>query len=114
MDSQPPPVYRTESSAGISQVFVDFGSFLQSSNILGLATGFLIAQSTLEVSRTAVSAISGPIVASMRGLRIPEFDWQSLGEAAVTFLLTMFLAFIVIRFGKINTTPIPIVQVANI
>lgn len=92
---------------------VEFGSFLQSQNIAGLAVGFLIASSTLDTAKSLVSGGIMPFVESLRTLKTPKFDLTPLLESMITFFVTMFVAFVVIKIGKIEAKPVQVVQVMN-
>lgn len=92
---------------------VEFGSFLQSQNILGLAIGFLIASSTLDTSKALVSSVIMPLVEGLQGLDVPQFDLYPLLESIVTFIVTMFIAFVILRVAKVQNKQIQLVQVVN-
>lgn len=90
---------------------LEFGSFLQSHNVAGLAIGFLIASSTLDTSKSLVSSAIMPLVTGLRTLKTPKFDLSPLLESLITFFITMFVAFVVIRVARIQAKPVPLVQV---
>lgn len=92
---------------------LEFGSFLQSHNVAGLAVGFLIASSTLDTSKSIVSGGIMPMVTALRTLKTPKFEFSPVLESLITFFVTMFVAFVVIRVGRIKAQPVPLVQVVN-
>lgn len=100
----------TKKSGG-SQIFMDFGSFLQQQNVLGIAIGFLIAMSSMDTAKTFVRDAIMPIVHSMRTMQPPVFVFEDMIEATITFIITMFVAFIVVRITKTDIKPVPVVQV---
>jgi large-conductance mechanosensitive channel len=94
-----------------SRIIVDFAGFLKDQNILGLAVSFLIAQSVMDMTRSISGSGIMPIVRSIRTLRPPQFDGNNLLETAITFTIVMFIAFIIIRYARVKTQAVPIVQV---
>lgn len=99
--------------AGPSRVAVEFGSFLQAQNIAGLAVGFLIASSTLDTAKNGVSSLIMPLVDSIKTLKAPKFELSNLLASLITWLVVMFVSFVIIRVAKVKTTTVPIVQVVN-
>lgn len=92
---------------------LEFGSFLQSHNVAGLAIGFLIASSTLDTAKSLVSGTIMPVVTSLRTLKTPQFNLSPLLESLITFFVTMFTAFVVIKVARIKSQAVPLVQVVN-
>lgn len=97
----------------VNDVVGEFGSFLQSQNIAGLTIGFLIGTSTLDMSKSLVAAVVMPVVAALRGMRAPPIDLLSLYEPVLTFVLTLFVCFVILKLGNIAPKPIQLVQVIN-
>jgi len=91
----------------------DFGTFLKDSNIVNMALGFLIAQSTMDMSKSFVSSVIMPFIEAARGLKTPKFPMAELGSAAVTFVVTLLVAFIFIKLFNLQAKPIQPVIVAN-
>lgn len=96
-----------------SRVAVEFGTFLQAQNIAGLAIGVLIATSTLDTSKAVVRTSIMPLVQSLQTLKSPQFEFSPLVESLITFLITMFLSFIIIRVTQVKPQAVSLVQVIN-
>lgn len=101
------------SGFGAPRFAVEFGSFLQSQNIAGLAVGFLIASTTLDTAKSLVSGGIMPLVLSLRTMKTPKFEFTPLLESVITFMVTLFVVFVIIKIGKVDTKAVPIVQVVN-
>lgn len=91
----------------------EFGSFLQSQNILGLAIGYLLGSSTLDVSKSVIQVLVLPLVASLHNMRAPAIDLLALYEPMLTFVLTLFVCFVILKIGNVAPKPIQLVQVVN-
>lgn len=96
-----------------SRIAVEFGSFLQAQNIAGLSIGFLIASSTLDTAKNVVSTSIMPLVQSMQTLKPPKFDFSPLVQSLMTFLITMFLCFVILKVGRVKPQAVSLVQVIN-
>lgn len=106
----PTPVPTVPASIN-SRIVVDFAGFLKDQNILGLAVSFLIAQSVMDITRSMSASGIMPIVKSIRSLKPPQFDVNNLLESGITFVIIMFVAFMIIRYARIKTQAVPIVQI---
>jgi large-conductance mechanosensitive channel len=95
------------------KIAVEFGTFLNAANIAGLAIGVLIATSTLDTSKSLIHTTIMPLVQSIQTLKAPTFNLSPLIESLLTFIITMFIAFIIFRIGKVKPAPISLVQVVN-
>ena len=93
--------------------FQDFGTFLKDSNIVNLALGFLIAQSTMDMSKTFVSSVIMPLIHAARTMKAPKFPMSAFIAAIITFIITLFVAFVFIKVFRLQAKPIQPVLVAN-
>jgi hypothetical protein len=94
-----------------SSIIVDFGNFLNQSNLLGLAVGFLIAGTVLDTSKAATAGAIMPLVESIKSLKPPQFKLGFVVEALFNFVIIMAICFGLVRFAKITAQPIPLMQV---
>jgi large-conductance mechanosensitive channel len=95
------------------RIFVEFSGFLREYNLVALGLAFLIGQSSLELSRSFIKTTVLPLVGSALNLKLPSIDASELLTAFLTFIVTMFIAFILVRALRVDVKPLPIVQVAN-
>lgn len=93
--------------------FQDFSTFLKDSNIINVAIGFLIAQSTMDASKNFVSSIIMPLIQSLRTLKSPKFFMSSFVASIITLVFTLLVAFVIIKLFRLQAKPIQPVLVAN-
>lgn len=91
----------------------DFQTFLKDSNIVSLGLGFLIAQSTMDMSKSFVGSVIMPVIQSIRTLKTPKFPVSNFVASIITFFITLLVAFIIIKLFKLQAKPIQPVLVAN-
>ena len=91
----------------------DFGVFLKDSNIISMGLGFLIAQSTMDMSKGMVRTTIMPIIDAIRTLKTPKFEVSSLVASIITFVITLFVTFVIIKLFRLQAKPIQPVMVAN-
>lgn len=96
-----------------SQWVMDFNTFLKETNIVTVGISFLIAQSTLDMSKSFIGSLVMPIIQAIRTLKAPSFPVSSFIASILTFLVTIFVAFFIIKMFNLQTKPIPLVQVIN-
>lgn len=95
------------------QVFQDFSTFVKDSQIVNVAIGFLIAQATMDSSKSFVSSIIMPLIQGLRTLKAPVFPIANFVGSLITFFITLFVAFVFIKVLRLQAKPIPAVFVAN-
>jgi large-conductance mechanosensitive channel len=93
--------------------FQDFSTFLKDSNIFNIGLGFLIAQATMDTSKTFVSSIVMPLIQALRTLKAPKFHMGNFVAALITLLITLLVAFLLIKAFRLQAKPIQPVMVAN-
>lgn len=93
--------------------FQDFSTFLKDSNIFNIGLGFLIAQSTMDTSKTFVSTVIMPVIQALRTMKAPKFHIGNFVAAVITMFITLLVAFILIKAFRLQAKPIQPVMVAN-
>jgi large-conductance mechanosensitive channel len=91
----------------------DFSTFLKDSNIFNIGLGFLIAQSTMDTSKSFVHSVIMPLIEGLRTLKVPNFQVENFVEAILTLFVTLFVAFALIKTFSLQVKPIQPVMVAN-
>jgi large-conductance mechanosensitive channel len=91
----------------------DFGIFMKDSQILPMALGFLIATSTMDMSKSLVGTTIMPIIEAVRSMKTPKFHVSSLVAAVITFIITISVTFTIIKLFRLQAKPIQPVLVAN-
>ena len=94
-----------------TNVVMDFGNFIQSQNIIGLALSFLVAFSTMDATKGLTRSIVMPLVESLKNFKAPVFQLGFLVEAMFNFIVTMLVVFFVLKISKVAMPPAQIVQV---
>lgn len=92
-----------------NKTFLEFRDFLVESNVIGTSLGFMVASSVLDLSRTGIREILMPLVHSIRHTSIPRFEWDEVAESTVSFLISMFLVFFIIKVFNFQQKSIPMV-----
>jgi len=93
--------------------FQDFGTFLKDSNIFNIGLGFLIAQATMDTSKTFVGSVIMPLIHAIHTLKLPKFHVGSFVAALITLFITLLVAFLLIKAFRLQAKPIQPVMVAN-
>ena len=93
--------------------FQDFSTFLKDSNIFSIGLGFLIAQSTMDTSKTFVASVIMPLIQALRTMKAPKFHVGSFVAAVITLFVTLLVAFVLIKAFRLQAKPIQPVMVAN-
>lgn len=96
-----------------SQWVMDFHTFLSETNIATVGISFLIAQSTLDMSKSFVGSVIMPLIESIRTLKTPSFPIQTFLASILTFFITLLVAFVIVKAFKLQTKAVPLVQVIN-
>ena len=97
----------------MNSVVLDFTTWLKEAKIADVAISFLIAGATLDVSKAAVSGLIMPVIEGMQRLTWPKFNVEEVATTGITFIVTMWIAFIIMRMLGLTVRPIPVVQVLN-
>ena len=92
-----------------NKTFVEFKDFLLESNVIGTSLGFMVASSVLDLSRTGVREVLLPLVHGIRHTSAPSIDVDEIAESFVSFLISMFLVFFIIKVGGFQQKSIPMV-----
>lgn len=92
---------------------MDFNTFVKDSNIFSLGISFLIAQATLDMSKSFVGSLVMPLIQAIRTFKSPTFPVSNFLASILTFLITLLVAFVIIKTFKLQTKPVPLVQVVN-
>ena len=96
------------------QFALDFTQFLKEYNVIGLGVGALVAQNTMDIGKAIVDSLIMPIVTGIVTRSTPTFTYYSLIQSLVTFLVTMFVIFLLMRvFGVKATKPVSYVRIVN-
>jgi large-conductance mechanosensitive channel len=91
----------------------DFQVFLRDSNIVSMGLGFLVAQSTLDMSKSFVGSVIMPLITAIRTLKTPKFPVSNFVASIITFFITLLVTFIIIKLFRLQAKPIQPVLVAN-
>jgi hypothetical protein len=94
-----------------TNVVMDFGNFIQSQNIIGLALSFLVAFSVMDGTKALTRSTIMPLVEALKTFKAPVFQLGFLVEAAFNFVVTMLVVFFVLKVSKVAMPPAQIVQV---
>lgn len=100
-------------SVSSNQWYQDFSTFLKDSQIFNLAIGFLIAQATMDTSKSFVGSIIMPVIDGIRKLKAPQLAITNLVGSFITFFVTLLIAFIFIKVFRLQAKPIQPVIIAN-
>lgn len=92
-----------------NKVFLDFKSYLEEAGVIGTALGFLTASATLDLSRTIVNELLLPNIIALRTRSIPVYDLDEVLQSVLTFFLSFFVAFAVIKIGGFQQKKLPMV-----
>ena len=96
-----------------NELVMDFKEFTQQQNVPGVAIGFLLAQTTLDIARTGVSEMILPLVTALRTTSAPHFDVDLIFQSIVTFIVTMIMIFTVVKVFNLQTTKVPVVATVS-
>lgn len=97
-----------------NELVMSFKDYVQDQNIPGVAIGFLLAQTTLDMARTGVSEMILPLVTALRTTSTPSFDVDLILQSIITFIVTMMIIFTVVKVFNLQTKKVPVVAtVAN-
>jgi large-conductance mechanosensitive channel len=92
-----------------NELVMDFKEFTQQQNVPGVAIGFLLAQTTLDIARTGVSEMILPLVTALRTTSPPSFDFDLIFQSIITFLVTMIIIFTTVKVFRLQTAKVPVV-----
>jgi large-conductance mechanosensitive channel len=92
-----------------NKTFLDMKSFLEQSQVIGVALGFMTASATLDLSRSVVSELLYPWVIAIRTASLPRFDLDDVAQSLITWILSMFVVFILIKGFNLQEKKIPMV-----
>lgn len=92
---------------------MDFHTFLTDTNIASVGISFLIAQSTLDMSKSFVGSLVMPLIEAIRSLKAPKFPIANFLASILTFFVTLLVAFVIVRVFRLQTKAVPLVQVVN-
>jgi large-conductance mechanosensitive channel len=90
---------------------MDFGSFLQQQNLVGLSLSFLVAFSTMDTTKGFTRSIIMPLIEAIKTLKAPQFAFGYLIEGLFNFVITMLVVFFMLKLTSVNMPPAQIVQV---
>lgn len=96
-----------------NQWIMDFYSFIQETNIATVGISFLIAQSTLDMSKSFVGSLVMPIIQAIRTLKPPTFPISNFLATILTFFITLFISFVIVKLLRLQVKQVPLVQVVN-
>ena len=91
----------------------DFNTFINDSNVGNLGISFLVAQATLDMTKSGVGSLVMPIIEGIRSLKMPKFPLQNFVASIITFFVTLFVAFVLIKTLRLQIKPVQPVIVAN-
>lgn len=94
-----------------TNVVMDFGSFLQQQNLVGLALSFLVAFSTMDATKGFTRSIIMPLIEAIKTLKAPSFAFGYLIEGLFNFVITMLVVFFMLKLTRVAMPPAQIVQV---
>lgn len=94
-------------------VFMDFNSFLKDAKILDTAISFVLAGATLDTSRSLVNNAIMPLVFALREMKAPVIGYEALANSAILWVITLWIAFVVIRVFSLTARPVQMVQTIN-
>lgn len=92
-----------------NKTFLDMKSFLEQSQVVGVALGFMTASATLDLSRSVVSELLYPWVIAIRTASAPRFDLDDVAQSLITWILSMLVVFILIKGFNLQEKKIPMV-----
>lgn len=96
------------------QFALDFTQFLKEYNVVGLGIGALVANNTMDIGKAIVDSLVMPIVTAIITRSPPTFTYYGLIQSLVTFIVTMFVIFFLMRIFNIKATkPVSYVRVVN-
>jgi hypothetical protein len=91
-----------------------FREFLSEFNVVGLGIGALVAQNTMEIGKSLVDSLVMPIVTGIVTGTTPTFTYYSLIQSVLTFLVAMFVIFLLMNlFGIKVTKPVSYVRIVE-
>jgi large-conductance mechanosensitive channel len=96
-----------------NELVMSFKEFASQQQIPGVAIGFLLAQTTLDIARTGVSELILPLVTALRTASAPSFDLELVFQAIVTWLVTMMVIFTVVKIFNLQTQKVPVVATVS-
>jgi large-conductance mechanosensitive channel len=96
-----------------NELVLSFKDFVQDQNVPGTAIGFLLAQSTLDLSRVFVRDGIMPFVTAIRTTSVPKFDLDNIFGALITFIVTMLVIFTSVRVFRLQQRKVPIVATVS-
>lgn len=95
-------------------ILLDFPQFLKEFNIVGLGIGTLVANNTLEIGKAFTDSVLMPIVNGILTQTVPDISYYALVQTLLTFVVTMFVIFAMLRLFNIRMTkPVTYVRVIN-
>jgi large-conductance mechanosensitive channel len=97
-----------------NEFILDFSQFIKEYNVVGLGIGALVANNTMDIGKAIVDSLIMPIVTGIITRSTPTFTYYGLIQSMITFLVTMFVIFFLMRiFGIKATKPVSYVRVVN-
>lgn len=97
-----------------TQFLLDFPQFIKEFNVVGLGVGALVASNTMEIGKAFTDSIIMPLVNAIITQTVPEISYYSLVQTLVTFIVTMFVVFLMIKLFRIKLTkPVAYVRVVD-
>jgi large-conductance mechanosensitive channel len=96
------------------QFFLSFTQFIKEYNVVGLGLGALVATNTMEIGKAFTDSVIMPLVTGLITQTIPEVSYYSLVQTLLTFIVTMFAVFLMIRLFNVKLTkPVALVQIVE-
>lgn len=96
------------------QFALDFTQFLKEYNVVGLGIGALVANNTMDIGKAIVDSLVMPIVTGIVTRTVPTFTYYGLIQSLITFIVTMFVIFFLMRIFNIRATkPVSYVRIVN-
>lgn len=92
-----------------NKTLLDMKSFLEQSQVIGVALGFMTASATLDLSRSVVSQLLYPWVVALRTASLPRFDLDDVAQSFITWILSLFVVFLLIKGFNLQEKKIPMV-----
>jgi large-conductance mechanosensitive channel len=92
---------------------MDFQDFIKDQQIASVGISFLIAQATLDTSKSFVGSLVMPLITAIKTMKAPQFPVANFLASIITFFITMFIAFVVVKLLRLQVKQVPLVQVVN-
>lgn len=96
-----------------NELFLSFKDFFSQQQVFGTAIGFLLAQTTLELAKSGVQDLITPLVTAIMTRSVPRYQFKSIGQAWLTFFITLIVIFAIVKVFDLQTQAVPVVATVS-